>query len=202
MRRHGGGEGSVVHVMQKESWDSPVLIQHTTNVKKTIAGDLIVDLLQPSGAYCEEILGPLGENSQCCQKRFSYFIRGRLETQAKTRLPLILLALLITRLSTFYSSRPVPNDTSSLPCVFLGLEVISITHIHTQPFKLNGSVSEPKLFRSHGQFLSFHGGRGARLNAGGLGEDIDAEGEEGWAGVMSYSPTQLHSDLTAAITHE
>ncbi|KAL0062419.1 hypothetical protein AAF712_010698 [Marasmius tenuissimus] len=53
----------------------------------------------------------------------------------------------------------------------------------------------PQSFRSHGQFLSFDRERGARLNADGLGADIDAEGEEGWAGV-------LHADLTAAMPFE
>ncbi|KAL0062424.1 hypothetical protein AAF712_010703 [Marasmius tenuissimus] len=43
------------------------------------------------------------------------------------------------------------------------------------------------------------GGRGAHLDAGGLSEDIDAEGEEGRVGVIWYSPIQLHADLTAAI---
>ncbi|KAJ8085894.1 hypothetical protein PM082_004713 [Marasmius tenuissimus] len=62
-------------------------------------------------------------------------------------------------------------------------------------------MSEPAIFRSHGQFSNF-GGRGAHLNADGLGGDIDAEGEEGWVGVISYSPTQLHPDLTAVIPLE
>ncbi|KAL0062412.1 hypothetical protein AAF712_010691 [Marasmius tenuissimus] len=46
--RHGEGDGGV-YVMQRESWDSPMSVQHTTNAKKTIGGDLLANLLQLSG---------------------------------------------------------------------------------------------------------------------------------------------------------
>ncbi|KAJ8085871.1 hypothetical protein PM082_004690 [Marasmius tenuissimus] len=48
MHRHGEGDRGV-YLMQKESCDSPMSVQHATNAKKTIGGDLLVNLLQSSG---------------------------------------------------------------------------------------------------------------------------------------------------------
>ncbi|KAL0061400.1 hypothetical protein AAF712_011801 [Marasmius tenuissimus] len=61
--------------------------------------------------------------------------------------------------------------------------------------------AHPHLFRTHGQFLSYDGGRGPNLpqyDSVFLG----AEEELGWVGVVSYSPTKLHADITAAIPYD
>ncbi|EEB96764.1 hypothetical protein MPER_04047, partial [Moniliophthora perniciosa FA553] len=56
----------------------------------------------------------------------------------------------------------------------------------------------PHLFRQHGQFLSYDRGRGPNLPQ----YDYLDDEEIGWVGAISFSPTKLHSDMTAAIPLE
>ncbi|KAK1229965.1 hypothetical protein PQX77_006959 [Marasmius sp. AFHP31] len=74
------------------------------------------------------------------------------------------------------------------------------TFIHDHSPAMDPCV-HPHLFRTHGQFLSFDSGRGPNLpqyDSVFLG----AEEELGWVGVVSYSPTKLHADITAAIPYD
>ncbi|ESK85738.1 glycosyltransferase family 90 protein [Moniliophthora roreri MCA 2997] len=71
------------------------------------------------------------------------------------------------------------------------------TLIHTHTEAMDPCLN-PHLFRQHGQFLSYDRGRGPNL------PQYDYLDDEaiGWVGVISFSPTKLHSDMTAAIPLE
>ncbi|KAK1231220.1 hypothetical protein PQX77_005665 [Marasmius sp. AFHP31] len=218
MRRHGGGEGGV-YVMQKESWDSPVSIQHTVNAKKNaIGGDLLVNLLQSSGIGkhvppFKIMINPddrpiIRKDWDLWEKavkaaRSGPVLSSKVDSGRKLR-PGFLSSCSPSLLHDFPPSLfPARSQRHVKPSLRLpgpqNQQYHTLVHEHSS--SMNPCLN-PQLFRSHGQFLSFDGGRGAHLSAGGLGEDIDTEGEEGWVGVISYSPTQLHADLTAAIPLE
>ncbi|KAK7026875.1 hypothetical protein VNI00_015417 [Paramarasmius palmivorus] len=65
----------------------------------------------------------------------------------------------------------------------------TLIHNHLQSMD---ACTNPHLFRTHGQFLSYDHGRGPNLE----------RDNQGWAGVISFSPTRLHADITAAIPLE
>ncbi|KAJ8085891.1 hypothetical protein PM082_004710 [Marasmius tenuissimus] len=194
MCRHGGEEESV-YVVQKESWDSPVSIRHTINARKTIGGDLLVDSLQSSGVgkYIppfKVMINPddrpiVRKDCDLWEKavkaaRSGSVISSKFDSARKLR-PGFLSSCTPSSLHDFppllFPARSQRHDKPSLR--LLGPQNQQYhTLIHDHSTSMDPCLN-PQLFRSHGQFLSFDGGRGMHLNAGGLGEDIDAEREEG-----------------------
>ncbi|KAG7096513.1 hypothetical protein E1B28_003942 [Marasmius oreades] len=205
-----------VYIIKKDSWDSS--IQHTQSLRNTIAGDFIIALLQYSDVAkhippFKIMVNP--DDRPVVRKdwglweravkaaRHGQVLTSRPEAEHAPR-PGFLSSCSPSSLPQYPTSLFPPRRQRHIkPSLRLPHPETREPHtlIHDHSSATNPCLN-PHLFRAHGQFLSFDGGRGAHLRSGGLGEDIDSGGEEGWVGVISFSPTELHADITAAIPLE
>ncbi|KAF9268388.1 hypothetical protein L218DRAFT_954750 [Marasmius fiardii PR-910] len=208
---------SGIYILKKDNWDSP--IEHTWSLHNTFAGGHLVELMQSDPEVVKYIppfrvlMNP--DDRPAVRKDWDLWERAveaarngrvlpsRREVQQQHR-PGFLSSCSPFTISQFPPSLfPSSKERHVKPSLRLPRQEIHEPHTLIYDYQTSTNPClNPHLLRAHGQYLSYAGGKGAGLRYGGLGEDIDPEGEEGWVGLLSFSPTEIHSDIMAAIPLE
>ncbi|ESK83594.1 glycosyltransferase family 90 protein [Moniliophthora roreri MCA 2997] len=191
-----------VYVLEKKSWNSPLEVSLGASKKMTLGGRLVVEMLRDAGVDAfippfKVIVNP--DDRPIVQKDWALWNRavnsartGRVLLPSKRAGP---RAPYGWRLSCDPLSPAWTTHVDYAPHEKPPFRDQPRTFIHDNARTMD-PCQHPHLFRMHGQFLSFDHGRGPHL------QQYDSDATESWVGVISFSPSRLHADLTAAIPLE
>ncbi|KAK7043936.1 hypothetical protein VNI00_008102 [Paramarasmius palmivorus] len=195
-----------VYVIGKDTWNEDVRVFDNTSYHEdmTFGGRLLIDLLHDSGV--EKHIPPFRiivnpDDRPLIQKDWVLWDMAVQSARVGSVLPPLFMDPPPGRgwLSSCDPTSPAwYTHVDYTPHKKPPLRSSPHTFIHTHSATMDPCLN-PHLFRQHGQFLSYDRGRGPNLPQY---DSLDDYEEVGWVGVLSFSPTTLHSDMTAAIPLE